>query len=1123
MRACASSRVGKGVLSSSDFILVSTGTAEYTLTKEDVGHLLVFVYIPINFEGQEGKSSKIVSQIVKQAPPKVNNLKIVGELREGNKVTVTALVTGGIEGSSRVQWFKTSSSKLEGETALEALSTPKIAKAFRIPLGAVGHYIVAKFTPMTPDGESGEPAYLVSAKAVETLPPSLNFLSVTGDYLEGEMLTASYGYIGGHEGKSDYNWYLHKVEADPGALIPEASGYLQYRITKDAIGKYISFKCTPVRDDGIWGEPRTLTGQERVRPGNPKLLTLRLLGKAIEGTTLHVDKKYWGGEEGDSVFRWFLADSDGTQSEIISANAASYTLSSDDIGLLISVACEPVRSDLARGLSVLSEKIGPVIPGKQIGPVIPGPPTCQSLQFLGSIMEGQKLVFDATYTGGERGTCSHEWFRMSCNGVKEKLSDDDYLNLTVDDVGSCIELIYTPMRKDGVKGAPKHVVSEIVPPAEPTCLELIIPYCCEDIEVFPKKSYYGGKEGNGEYVWYKTKAKMQGSDLTNVSNLCEDVFVCGRSLTYTPSLEDVGSYLVLYWVPTRTDRKCGEPSVAISSEPVSPAHPIVSNVHVEELSSGIYSGGGNYYGGHEGSSLFSWYRETKEGTIVLISGASSTVYEVDDSDYTCRLLFGTPFPTLEEAHIYCLSDQNRRSPMPPISGIPLETSNMDVRYAYPAPLSVPSQTSHTSSPSLSPLPATSGNSRPPRKKCAYFASHAGNFAFASSIYASLTSPWVVETGTTDNMTGMSSISPQALRYTPVRSDSAVGELRLSESTGIILPELLQVEMLTFTGKAVEGEKLTAVEVISNSEVQQRVWSEYKKVIKYQWFLSTDAGDDKPFEPLPLQQSSSYKVRMEDIGCCLKCQSIVTDVFGRSSKPMVAETAPVLPGIPKIDKLEIEGRGFHTNLYAIRGIYSGGKEGKSRVQWLRSMVGSPDLISIPGEIGRIYEANVDDVGYRLVAVYTPIREDGVEGQPVSASTEPIAVEPDVLKEVKQKLDLGSVKFEALCDKDRSPRKVPGVGSLERRILEVNRKRVKVLKPGSKTSFPATEIRGTYTPPFHVELFRNDQHRLRIVVDSENEVDLMVQTRHLRDVIVLVIRGLAQKFNSTSLNSLLKIET
>lgn len=50
--------------------------------------------------------------------------------------------------------------------------------------------------------------------------------------------------------------------------------------------------------------------------------------------------------------------------------------------------------------------------------------------------------------------------------------------------------------------------------------------------------------------------------------------------------------------------------------------------------------------------------------------------------------------------------------------------------------------------------------------------------------------------------------------------------------------------------------------------------------------------------------------------------------------------------------------------------------------------------------------------------------------------------------------------------RSKMQVPGMGSLERRILEVNRKRVKVVKPGSKTSFPTTEIRGTYTPPFHV---------------------------------------------------------
>ncbi|KAG8652144.1 187-kDa microtubule-associated protein AIR9 isoform X2 [Manihot esculenta] len=973
------------------FQLVSMGTSEYTLTKEDVGRCIAFVYIPINFEGQEGESVLILSSVVRQAPPNVTNVEIIGDIRESNKVTVTGIVSGGTEGSSRVQWFRTSSSTLDSENGLEALSASKIAKAFRIPLGAVGCYIVAKYTPMTPDGESGEPVYAISERAVETLPPSLNFLSITGDYVEGGMLTASYGYIGGHEGKSVYNWYLHEAETDSGTLIPEGSGVLQYRVTRDTVGKFISFQCVPVRDDGIVGEPRTFMGQERVRPGSPRLLSLQIVGSAVEGTPLSVDKKYWGGEEGDSVVRWFRTSPDGTQNEIRDATAMSYMLSIDDIGFFISVSCEPVRSDWARGPVVVSEKIGPIIPG---------PPTCRSLEFLGSMMEGQRLSFVASYSGGERGNCFHEWFRVRSDGVREKLSADEFLDLTLEDVGKCVELVYTPMRKDDVKGKPRSIKSNVIAPADPMGLELVIGNCCEDREVIPRKTYFGGQQGVGDYIWYRTKDKLHESALMDVFTACEDVLICSKELRYTPSLDDVGAYLALCWLPTRADGKCGKPLVAISNSPVNPALPVVSNVQVKELHPGVYSGEGKYFGGYEGASLFSWYRETSDGTIILINGANSRTYEVTDADYNCRLLFG---------------------------------------------------------------------------------------------------------------------------YTPVRSDSVVGELKLSESTDIILPELPKVEMLALTGNAIEGVVLTAVEVIPKSAMQQSVWSKYKKDVKYQWFCSSVIGDRDSFEPLPSQHSCSYKVRLEDVGRSLRCECIVTDVFGRSSELAYAETAAVLPGIPRIDKLEIEGRGFHTNLYAVRGIYSGGKEGKSRIQWLRSMVGSPDLISIPGEIGRMYEANVDDVGYRLVAVYTPVREDGVEGQPVSASTEPIAVEPDVLKEVKQKLELGSVKFEALCDKDLSLKKVPGEGSLERRILEVNRKRIKVVKPGSKTSFPTTEIRGSYAPPFHVELFRNDPHRLKIVVDSENEVDIMVHSRHLRDVVVLVIRGLAQRFNSTSLNSLLKIDT
>ena len=47
-------------------------------------------------------------------------------------------------------------------------------------------------------------------------------------------------------------------------------------------------------------------------------------------------------------------------------------------------------------------------------------------------------------------------------------------------------------------------------------------------------------------------------------------------------------------------------------------------------------------------------------------------------------------------------------------------------------------------------------------------------------------------------------------------------------------------------------------------------------------------------------------------------------------------------------------------------------------------------SLSGKKGHMYEATIDDIGYRLVAVYTPVREDGMEGDPVSASIGPIAV-------------------------------------------------------------------------------------------------------------------------------------
>lgn len=42
----------------------------------------------------------------------------------------------------------------------------------------------------------------------------------------------------------------------------------------------------------------------------------------------------------------------------------------------------------------------------------------------------------------------------------------DFLDLSLDDVGCCIELVYTPMRKDGMRGNPRSILSEAIAPGK---------------------------------------------------------------------------------------------------------------------------------------------------------------------------------------------------------------------------------------------------------------------------------------------------------------------------------------------------------------------------------------------------------------------------------------------------------------------------------------------------------------------------------------------------------------------------------------------------------------------------------------------------------------------------------
>lgn len=66
--------------------------------------------------------------------------------------------------------------------------------------------------------------------------------------------------------------------------------------------------------------------------------------------------------------------------------------------------------------------------------------------------------------------------------------------------------------------------------ADPIGVDLEIPDCIEDKEVIPQKSYFGGQEGVGQYIWYRTKNKLHVSALIDIASASEDAVICGKTL-----------------------------------------------------------------------------------------------------------------------------------------------------------------------------------------------------------------------------------------------------------------------------------------------------------------------------------------------------------------------------------------------------------------------------------------------------------------------------------------------------------------------------------------------------------------------------------------------------------------
>jgi hypothetical protein len=110
--------------------------------------------------------------------------------------------------------------------------------------------------------------------------PMIHEIKVTGNAVVGEILKAQVDYWGGTEGASSYQWTRVKdgvrkktdlQSIDPEVihnkdiiLLPEKDPRC-YVVTEDDVGAIFKVSCTPKRQDGIVGEPKTSRPTKAVR------------------------------------------------------------------------------------------------------------------------------------------------------------------------------------------------------------------------------------------------------------------------------------------------------------------------------------------------------------------------------------------------------------------------------------------------------------------------------------------------------------------------------------------------------------------------------------------------------------------------------------------------------------------------------------------------------------------------------------------------------------------------------------------------------------------------------------------------------------------------------------------
>eukprot|EP00760_Papus_ankaliazontas_P039330 PhM_4_TR9535/c0_g1_i1/m.98462 len=432
-----------------DFIPEESGLT-YTPTPEDVGHCLraeVLVYV----DGDFSTMFFDITPPIQAGHPTCTRLDIEGVAAEGSALKLNVEYSGGREGKSEIRWSRVSNNG--DEISLDVLNPHE---GYTPCLADVGHRLKVEYIPMRDDWVSGNPVVRYTTVVSAGVPMCKN-LEVLGTGVQNEALTIQYEYEGGIEGDSHIQWYRfndEREEYDP--ISGETS--TTYVPTLNDVGKTLAVEYTPVSRDGMQGEVNRLIMDVPIAPANPVVKRLVIVGPCEEQHRLMLDFDYFGGYQGTHQIQWYRREGSNVI-KVGKANSPTFTITSKEVDCFIDVAFVPVRNDGVAGEEIhasTEETIRPAPPQ-----VIMFELSCEQTRV------GEKVMALVEYLGGEQGDSTVEWYRSVETSPGEFIlitSGPKMMSyvLSEEDVGRHIRVVYTPIRKDGVRGEPKIRMTNVV-------------------------------------------------------------------------------------------------------------------------------------------------------------------------------------------------------------------------------------------------------------------------------------------------------------------------------------------------------------------------------------------------------------------------------------------------------------------------------------------------------------------------------------------------------------------------------------------------------------------------------------------------------------------------------------